>query len=96
MSTDIFCTQVVLDPKTSRRIFELAKDQQTELQPEEDDEDEDGPDGKSAAFSQVRMTSMEDEEEEDIGDDVEEEEYSELVCDLDHSSTWAIITSLVL
>ncbi len=73
--------QVILDPKTSRRIFELAKDQQNELQPEDDEDDEDGTEGKNAAFSQARMTSMEDEEdEEDMGDDVEEEEYAELVC----------------
>jgi len=80
--------EVILDPKTSRRIFELAKDQQNELQPEDDEEDEVGTDGKNAAFSQARMTSMEDEEdEEDMGDDVEEEEYAELEIDADDLNT---------
>ena len=35
----IYC-QAILDPKTSRRIFELAKDQQDELEGSDDDEDD--------------------------------------------------------
>lgn len=33
-------SQTILDPKTSRRIFELARDQQDELDPSDAEEDE--------------------------------------------------------
>lgn len=41
-STRTHIVQTILDPKTSRRIFELARDQQDELgRPDAEDEDED-------------------------------------------------------
>ncbi|KAH9950103.1 cell adhesion protein byn-1 [Amylocystis lapponica] len=58
--------EVILDPKTSRRIFELAKDQQEELGSEgeaDDDEDEDG----KHSFTLPRTQDLEDEDEDDIG-----------------------------
>ena len=84
-------SQVVLDPKTSRKIFELAKDQQREVDPDlEDDDEEDEEDGNKLSFLQTRSTIevMEDEDDdEDLqsGDDNYEEEYPELVRLFGHS-----------
>lgn len=65
--------QVILDPKTSKRIFELARDQQEELQEQPDDDDtfED-------EFTRPRMNDLEDEDEDEVT-----EEY-EGFLDLDH------------
>lgn len=76
-----FTLQVVIDPKTSKRIFDLAKSQQEEL--EEEDEEEDEADVKPAAFFKPRSTS-DTEEEDDMGGEsadelLEEEDYPELV-----------------
>ena len=77
--------QSVLDPKTSKRIFDLAKDQQDELgMLDEDDEEDSAAEGKRGAFPPLRSTSDTDEEENDLGGDsgdeiLEEEEYPELV-----------------
>ena len=77
--------QSVLDPKTSKRIFDLAKDQQDELgMLDEDDEDDSAAEGRRGAFPSLRPTSDTDEEEDDLdsdsGDEIlEEEEYPELV-----------------
>ena len=57
-------SQAILDPKTSKRIFELAKDQQDEL--EEADEDEVLSD---SSFSRARDL-------EEIDDDEAAEEYT--------------------
>ncbi|KAF9008826.1 cell adhesion protein byn-1 [Cyathus striatus] len=72
--------EVILDPKTSKRIFELARDQQNELEMP-DDEDDDEMDEKMEQLSRPRGqdgdSSDEDEEAEDTGfgdaDDVVEE-----------------------
>lgn len=74
--------QVILDPKTSRKIFELAKDQQEELN-EDGDEDEDGVDETDRLnFSVPRTTTHDDEGQDDLGeyDEDEEEEIEEIVC----------------
>ncbi|EIM88145.1 Bystin-domain-containing protein [Stereum hirsutum FP-91666 SS1] len=65
--------EVILDPKTSKRIFELARDQQEELQEQPDDDDtfED-------EFTRPRMNDLEDEDEDEVT-----EEY-EGFLDLDH------------
>jgi hypothetical protein len=67
--------KVILDPKTSKRIFELAKDQQDELEMPDDPESEDE---RMAELSRPRTQIMEDDEEDDRvvsdddGEDVEE------------------------
>ncbi|KAF9535014.1 Bystin-domain-containing protein [Crepidotus variabilis] len=69
--------EAILDPKTSRRIFELAKDQQDELQMPEDEELSE-EDEEEAAMSRPRTQAAFDEEEEEGGseDGAElEEEY---------------------
>lgn len=53
-----------MDPRTSKRIFELAREQQEELGSDEEDEDED------EAFTTARSTrTFGDEEEEDDDDE---------------------------
>lgn len=71
--------QIILDPKTSRKIFELARDQQEELN--EDEEDEDKEEDSRANFSIPRgHTGEDDEEDDDLGDyDEDEEEIEEIV-----------------
>lgn len=63
-----------MDPKTSRRIFELARDQQNELEEPEDDEDEEFE--NQTAFTLPRSQNL-DEDDDDLADfngsDVEEE-----------------------
>ncbi|OCH95873.1 cell adhesion protein byn-1 [Obba rivulosa] len=74
--------EVILDPKTSRRIFELARIQQEELGGEEDeDEDDEEP---SQRFSAHRAHTFDQEEEdedleryEDMESEVEEIEVDE-------------------
>jgi len=60
---------VTLDPKTSRRIFELARDQQDELAMP-DDEDDVQEDSPRINLSKPRMATGSDEE-----DDEDYEEY---------------------
>lgn len=76
----------VLDPKTSKRIFDLARDQQDELEGQEDSDEDSAAEteGKHAAFLQPRSTNVVDDEDDDLGGNsgdelLEEEEYPELV-----------------
>jgi len=82
--------EVILDPKTSRRIFELARDQQEELGAWED-EDEADEDGDKPAFSVPRIQKSDDEDDDDLerfGDDDFEEDVEEIVSGmLDESSS---------
>ncbi|KAF8974715.1 cell adhesion protein byn-1 [Flammula alnicola] len=73
-------SEVILDPKTSRRIFELARDQQDELEmPEDDDvmeeEAEERMQGLSKPRTQTRFDDDEDEgdKEFETGEEIEEE-----------------------
>ena len=71
----IIISKVVLDPKTSKRIFELAKIQQHEMEVPDDDEDISQSPGD---LSRPRLYPEDEEEDEDssIGEepgDVEEE-----------------------
>ncbi|TFK43300.1 Bystin-domain-containing protein [Crucibulum laeve] len=71
--------EVILDPKTSKRIFELARDQQDEL--EEADDQVDGLDDRMEGLSKPRSVTSDDNDEED-GSDTENlkddgEEYVE-------------------
>jgi essential nuclear protein 1 len=73
-------SQVILDQKTSRRIFELARDQQDELQmPEDEDVLEDADDEQMDVMSRPRTHTFFDDEDEDEAIDTTgaelEEEY---------------------
>lgn len=59
--------KAILDPKTSRRIFELAKDQQDELEMPEDADDL--PQQDKSAFTGARDTAEDEEEEENMDSD---------------------------
>ncbi|RDB20496.1 Uncharacterized protein C13G1.09 [Hypsizygus marmoreus] len=65
-------SEVILDPKTSRRIFELAKEQQDELAVMPDDEDEDKT---AASRSRPRSQAIheDDDEDEDVSFDAAED-----------------------
>lgn len=74
---------MILDPKTSRKIFELAKDQQEEVGVWEDVEDEEEEEARRSNLTVPRTQADEDEDE---GDDLErydqddyEEEVEEIV-----------------
>lgn len=72
---------MVLDPKTSRRIFELAKDQQGELGMPDDDTEPD-----NAAFSAPRVQMLDedadddDEDDREVDMDADEDVEQMLVC----------------
>ncbi|KAH9894173.1 cell adhesion protein byn-1 [Cubamyces lactineus] len=75
--------EVILDPKTSQRIFELARDQQEELDEKEfDDEDEDD---SRPSFSAPRGPTIDEDEDELDLDRYEEdaEEIEEIEVDED-------------
>ncbi|KAF9569439.1 cell adhesion protein byn-1 [Agrocybe pediades] len=79
-SVDEDSSEVILDPKTSRRIFELARDQQNELEMPEDPElgEEDLDDERDANLSRPRTTiNFEEDDDEDhydnTGEEIEEE-----------------------
>ena len=69
-----------LDPKTSKRIFELARDQQQELGLDDDSEDE-MPSDEPSAFQQPRMDVVNEDDEDDDEDleDNDEEIEEEFV-----------------
>lgn len=71
--------QTILDPKTSRRIFELARDQQDELNPpdaEEEDEDVIEDD-----FTRPRTRDLEQLDDDEDDDEGEEEQFHGLSGD---------------
>ncbi|KDQ20623.1 hypothetical protein BOTBODRAFT_50695 [Botryobasidium botryosum FD-172 SS1] len=64
----------ILDAKTSRKIFELAKDQQDELEmPDDEDDDEEEPGFAAGLVSGIRSVPTYDDEEEE--EEIEEIEY---------------------
>ncbi len=72
-------SQVILDPKTSRRIFELAKDQQDELEMPEDEEvpeEDEDEEVLSKPRMQARFNEDEDGDHSENGEDIEEEYVS--------------------
>lgn len=73
--------EVILDPKTSRKIFELARDQQEEL--EEDEEDEEPEEQRKPSFTLARTQQNEGDDEDDLAEDeeYEEEEVEEIEVD---------------
>lgn len=89
---------MILDPKTSQRIFALAKDQQQELEDENENDEDDEQTSRRAALFKPRLTGN-DEDEDDMGGEsgdeiLEEEEYPELVCFLSIIAT--IISDLFI
>jgi essential nuclear protein 1 len=64
-------SQTILDPKTSKRIFELARDQQDELDPPEAEEDEDVIEDD---FTRPRTRDLEQLDDDD-DDEGEEEQF---------------------
>ncbi|KAI0829358.1 cell adhesion protein byn-1 [Trametes gibbosa] len=74
--------EAILDPKTSRRIFELARDQQEELDEKEFDDDEE--DHAQPSFSTARGPASDDEDDLDLDRyEDEEEEVEEVEIDED-------------
>ncbi|KAJ7477144.1 Bystin-domain-containing protein [Mycena galericulata] len=63
--------EVILDPKTSKRIFELARDQQDELQMADDDEEDARP-------SAITRSRLDDDEEDSELEDLEDEDVEEI------------------
>ncbi len=70
--------QAILDPKTSRKIFELARDQQDELEMP-DDQDLSGEEEPDPSFTQPRSHFVDEDEEEDELDDNDQEVEEEFV-----------------
>lgn len=70
---------MILDPKTSRKIFELAKDQQEEVGVWEDDEDEDEEEAGRPSFTVPRIQEVDDEDDEDDLDRYDQDDYEEEV-----------------
>ena len=68
-------SQTILDPKTSRRIFELARDQQDELDPPDADEDEEVIEDD---FTRPRTRDLEqlDDDDDDEGEDEQFQGFS--------------------
>ncbi|KAF8900011.1 Bystin-domain-containing protein [Mucidula mucida] len=81
--------EVILDPKTSKRIFELARDQQQELGLHDEDE-ADEPDA-SSAFQRPRMDRVHDDDEESDEDDMEDlDEEVEEIFEIDEGDMEAL------
>lgn len=70
---------MILDPKTSRRIFELARDQQEELEEKELDDEDDAEDAQG--LSVPRGAAPEDDDDLDLDryENSDAEEIEEIV-----------------
>lgn len=69
---------MILDPKTSKRIFELARDQQDEIDMPDDQESDDEETGNVTHLTRPRNAQLdEDDEEEDMDADLEGQEDAE-------------------
>ncbi|KIY45990.1 cell adhesion protein byn-1 [Fistulina hepatica ATCC 64428] len=92
-------TEVIIDSKTSKRIFELARDQQHELEVPEDDDDDaenDADTARRAALSRPRAQAPfdEDDEDEDSFDDAEDVGDAEKIFDIDAGDLQTLDTLL--
>ncbi|TFK74451.1 cell adhesion protein byn-1 [Pluteus cervinus] len=85
--------EAILDEKTSRRIFELAQDQQDELEVP-DDEDEDEVPHSDRKFSQARdRAEVDEDEEEDMdSENADEPEDVEEIFEIDEEDMQALDT----
>ncbi|KAL0949800.1 hypothetical protein HGRIS_009837 [Hohenbuehelia grisea] len=71
--------EIILDPKTSQRIFQLARDQQDELEMPDDDAEDETEAGGPSTMARPRMPAFdEDEEDNQDGDDEYPEEVEEI------------------
>jgi len=78
-NTDEDLSEIILDPKTSRKIFELARDQQDELEmPDDEEVEEDDDDERMQNLSRPRNKKEFDDEDEYEGEDLEIEEEFEI------------------
>ncbi|GJE84754.1 cell adhesion protein byn-1 [Phanerochaete sordida] len=73
--------EAILDPKTSRKIFELARDQQEELE-ESEEEDEEEEESKPT-FTLARAQQNQDDDDDDLAEDEEYEEEEEEEIEVD-------------
>ncbi|KAF8121346.1 Bystin-domain-containing protein [Boletus edulis] len=64
--------EVILDPKTSRKIFELARDQQGELEMPDDEDDEDDTGAAGSRNLQPHMRTTDDLSDQSDYDEIEE------------------------
>ncbi|KAH9843704.1 cell adhesion protein byn-1 [Rhodofomes roseus] len=74
--------EVILDPKTSKKIFELARDQQEEVGAWEDDEEE-GEEPERASFTVPRTQNFNDDEEDDDLERYDQDDYEEEVEEIE-------------
>ena len=89
--------KAVLDPKTSRRIFELAKDQQDELEHQEEEGEEEEDDQGKFMNPRTQSSDGEDDEQSD-GSDVDiDENIDEIFVGVQLSSitTWLTFSSAI-
>jgi essential nuclear protein 1 len=93
--------QAILDPKTSRRIFELAKDQQDELEiPDDHDVDQDIDEDRMAVLSKPRMqVNFEEDDEDDErnsedGGEIEKEYVSTIVTGIRDTISWDLLQEI--
>ncbi|KAJ8590753.1 Bystin-domain-containing protein [Rhizopogon salebrosus TDB-379] len=79
-SGDDESTEVALDPKISRKIFELARDQQEEVEMPEDDEEPEPENEHESLQPRVNITIDDDEEsdDDDMSDNVDAEDMFQL------------------
>ncbi|KAF8607566.1 Bystin-domain-containing protein [Ceratobasidium sp. AG-I] len=84
---------VVLDAKTSRKIFDLAKDQQEELDlvdedsPNEEDDEDEPKAGRSSDVAKVTRAPVVQDSDEEDEEEYPDEEYEELEIDPDDMTT---------
>lgn len=69
---------MILDPKTSKKIFELARDQQEEVGTWEDDEEEE-EETERPSFTVPRTQVFDDDEEDDDLERYDQDDYEEEV-----------------
>ncbi|KAG6378379.1 Bystin-domain-containing protein [Boletus reticuloceps] len=89
--------EVILDPKTSRKIFELARDQQGELEmpDDEDDEDDNGAAGSRNLQPQMRTTDdLSDQSDHDETEEMSDGSDAEAMFQLDSVDVQALDTLL--
>jgi essential nuclear protein 1 len=84
---ELMVFQVVLDAKTSRKIFDLAKDQQEELELVDDegvggesDEEREPISSRSLDAAKSTRTPVSNDSDEEEENEYPDEEYEELVC----------------
>lgn len=90
-----------MDPKTSRRIFELAKDQQDELEiPDDLDVEQEIDEDRMAVLSKPRMQASFEEDDEDDernsedGEEMEKEYVSPIATGIRDTISWDLLQEI--